>query len=163
MSGEARQRLSRSLSAFNRKARFFPRLPTARHVPECIEAFLFQNACRNASAVATRARNRGWLCAIELTHALSQLRQKNVTRARNVPVLPFTRRTNIDNLQTRGPFIQFVNSHLTDLLVPKSSRVPGFHSPDQITGELSVARMNKEPHDFLEIAIAFEYEKDWLI
>src|SRR6266704_1331005 len=116
MSGVARQLLSRSLSAFNRKPRFFPGLPTSRHVPECVEAFLFQNACRDAGAVTTRAINRGWLCAIEHTHALSQLWQKNVPRTGNVPVLPFTRRTNIDNLQARGPFVQFVDSHLTDLL-----------------------------------------------
>src|SRR5438105_5188629 len=39
-------------------------------------------------------------CAIQFTPPLSQPWQKNVTRTGNVPVLPFPRGTDIDNLQT---------------------------------------------------------------
>src|SRR6266478_2569538 len=100
------------------------------------ETFLLQNTCSNARAITASAVNRSWLRAIQFTDSLSQLWQKNVTRTGNVPVLPFTRGTNIDNLQARGPLIQFMHTHLPNLCLFESRGLPGFHSTDQIAGEL---------------------------
>src|SRR2546423_4414869 len=125
-----------SVSSFNRQFRFRPSFPAARHVPEIVEAFFFQNACCDTRTITTGAVNRGWLRAIEFTHPLSQLRQKNVTRSGNVPVRPFPRRTNIDNLQLSLAFVQLMHAHLPDLCLFESCGLPRFHPTDQIPGEL---------------------------
>src|SRR5436305_1076672 len=78
------------------------------------------------------ATNSAW-CQ---TNCALQLRQKNLTRAGNVPALPFPQRTNIDNLQARGLFIQFMHTHLPNLCLFESCGLPRFHSTDQIPGKL---------------------------
>ena len=53
-----------------------------------------------------------------------------------------------------------MHGHLTDLFQRESRRIPCFHSADQVTGELRVTGANEQPHDSLEIVIAFEHEKN---
>src|SRR6478735_1821587 len=127
-----------AVRSLNGKFRFFPCFPAAGNIPELIETLLLQNARCDASAITAAAINRRRFVTIKLRDAVSKLRYKNVTGAGNTPLLPFTGRTNIDNLQRRLTLVQLVHAHLPDSFQWKPCAVPRFHSADQITGEFCV-------------------------
>src|SRR6266567_8278399 len=104
----------------NRKLRFLPRFPAAGNIPKIVESGRFQNTRRDAGAITASAIDNGGLAAIEFAHSFAQLRNENVTRARHVSFFPFTRPANIDNLERRFSFTQFVHAHLADSFDRKS-------------------------------------------
>src|ERR1043166_368584 len=92
---------SLAVCSLNRQLRLFPRFPTTGNIPKLIETLLLQNARGDAGAVTAAAINRRGFIAIKLSHPVAKLRDKNVLGAGNMPLLPFTGRTHIDNLQRR--------------------------------------------------------------
>src|SRR5262245_38390428 len=88
-----------AVGSLNWQLRFFPCFPTAGNVPKVFEALLLQNTCGGAGAVTATAINRGRFVAIKFFQPVLKLRHKNVLGARNMPFLPLTRRTHIENLQ----------------------------------------------------------------
>src|SRR5258705_11390834 len=79
--------------------RLFPRFPATGNIPKLIETLLLQNARGDAGAVTAAAINRRGFLTIKLSHPVAKLRYENVLGAGNMPFLPFTGRTHIDNLQ----------------------------------------------------------------
>src|SRR5438093_13312360 len=80
-----------------------------------------------------------------------------------MPSFPFTRRTHIYNLQTRSAFIQLMHSHLANLGIRKTGRVPRLHSADEVAGKLGITGANKQAYDFFEVILAFEHHKNQLV
>src|SRR5436309_6580138 len=148
---------SRSLAvgSFHGEFCFFPRFPTTWNVPKLIESFRLQNAGGDAGAISASAVNRCRFATMEFANPSAQLREKNMACARNPPSFPFSRRTNIENLKRRFPFVKFMHAHLPDFLERKSCCVPRLHSTNQVTRKLRVTRADKQPHDFFEVVIAF--------
>src|SRR5205807_1157676 len=107
--------LFRSLAvrSFDWQLRLFPPFPTTGNIPKLIEPVPLQNARGDAGAVTAAAINRRGCLTIKLSQPFAKLRDKNVMRAGNMPLFPFTRRTHIDNLQRRLAFIQLVHAHLS--------------------------------------------------
>src|SRR5437867_4669561 len=132
-----------AVRSLNWQLRLFPRFPTTGNIPKLIEALPFQKARGDAGAITASAINRRGFVAIKLSHPVAKLRDENMSGARNMALLPFTRRTHIDNLQRRLAFIQFVHAHLPDSFQRKPRCVPRFHSADQITREFRVACSHK--------------------
>src|ERR1700720_470293 len=93
--------LTRSLAVrfLNWELCLFPSLPAAGHIPEAVKPSLFQNTCSNARAITASTINRCWLGAVQFAHALAQFRQKNMARAGDMPIFPFVRGANVDDLQ----------------------------------------------------------------
>ena len=75
-------------------------------------------------------------------------------------LLPFARRTHIDNLQLGLPLVQFVHAHLAYSFQRESRRVPCFHSTNEVAGEFCKAGAHEQAHDSFKIVIAFHDEKD---
>src|SRR5947208_543285 len=120
-----------AVRSLNWQLRLFPRFPAAGNIPKLIEALPFQKACGDAGAVTASAINRSGFVAIKLSCSIAKLRNENMSGARDMPLLPFTGRTHIDNLQRRLAFIQLVHAHLPDSFQRKPRCVPRFHSADQ--------------------------------
>src|SRR5207237_9219129 len=90
---------SLAVRSLNWQLRLFPRFPTTGNIPKLIEALPFQKACGDARSVTAAAINCSGFVAIELSYPIAKLRDENMSGARNMPLLPFTGRTHIDNLQ----------------------------------------------------------------
>src|SRR5712672_873768 len=132
-----------AVRSINWELRLFPRFPATGNIPKLIEALLLQNARGDAGAVTAAAIHRRGFLTIKLSHPVAKLREENVMGAGDMPFLPFTRRTHIDNLQRRLAFIQLMHAHLPDSFERKPGCVPRFHSADQITREFCVSGANK--------------------
>src|SRR6266496_4805670 len=76
---------------------------------------------------------------------------------------PFTRRTDVENLERRFAFVKLMHAHLPDFFEWKSACIPRFHSTYQVTRELRITCANKQLHDFLEIAFIFEHQENRLV
>src|SRR4029077_13453302 len=85
--------------SINWQLRLFPRFPTAGNIPKLVEALLLQNARGDAGAITAAAINCRRFVTIKFSYPLAKLRHKNVMGTWNMPFLPFTRRTDIENLQ----------------------------------------------------------------
>src|SRR5262249_34517334 len=132
-----------AVGSLNWQFRLFPCFPATGNIPKLLEALLLQNARADAGAVTAAAINRGRFLGIKLSRPVPKLGDENMSGARNMPLLPFTGRTHIDDLQRRLAFIQLVYAHLPNSFQRKPRRVPRFHSADQITREFCVSGPNK--------------------
>src|SRR5215831_2278858 len=161
--GVARWFRSFAVRSLHWQLRLFPRFPTAGNIPKLIETMRLQNARGDAGPVTAAAINRRGFLAIKLSHPVAKLRDEDMSGARNVPLLPFTRRTHIDDLQRRLPLVQFVHTHLPDSFQRKPSRIPCFHSAGQITSEFRIACAREQSHRPLKIIVALEHQENRLI
>src|SRR6266853_1060577 len=115
-----------AVRSLNWQLRLFPRFPATGNIPKLIEALPFQKACGDARPVTASAINRRGFVAIELSYPIAKLRDENMSGAGDMPLLPFTGRTHIDNLQRRLAFVQLVHAHLSDSLQRIPRCVPRF-------------------------------------
>ena len=84
------------------RVRVLLRKPVERgdHLGEVIlEAGRFQNARRDAGSITTAAIDHRRFVASQLAHSLLQFRKEDVFGAGDVPLFPFARSANIDNLE----------------------------------------------------------------
>src|SRR5205809_2084942 len=88
-----------AVRSLNWQLRFFPRFPATGNIPKLIEALPLQNARGDAGAVTAAAINGCGFLTIKFSYPVAKLGDKNVVRAGDMPLFPFTGRTHIDNLQ----------------------------------------------------------------
>src|SRR2546429_1481538 len=84
----------------HRKFCRFPCVKAAGEIPDVGKAFPLQQACRQTRAVSGRAINQQRTLAVEFAQAFLQMREKNMLRARDATILPFSRPADIEQLQT---------------------------------------------------------------
>src|SRR5437773_10547513 len=128
---------------FHGQFRLLPRFPAAGHIPKLVKSLGLQNTRGDACAVAAPAVNRRRFVAIKFLNPVTQVRDINVMRSRNMTPFPFTGRTHIDDLQRRLSFVQLVHAHLADSFQRKARCMPRSHSANQIAGESRVSGPNK--------------------
>ena len=87
-----------AVRSLNWQLRLFPGFPTTGNIPKVTETLPLQDACGDAGAVAAAAINRRGFVAIELSYPIAKVRDENMSGAGDMSLLPFTRRTHINNL-----------------------------------------------------------------